>query len=104
MRTAICLKRLCARSKQTIWTRIENTDRTTDLLGALAPPVESVVGRAAAYTGGYAHRVWGWDGGSAELGAQFTGYGVPQRLLPYYGEHPFGVAAVFEVRLGKGER
>jgi hypothetical protein len=88
--------------KQTIWTRIENADRTTDLLGALAPPQESVVGRVQAYTGGYAHRVWGWGDGSAELGAQVTGYGVPERLLPLYGAHPFGVAGVFTVRLGKG--
>ena len=89
---------------QTVWTRIENADRTTDLLGTLAPPQESVVGRVQAYTGGYAHRVWGWKDGSAELGAQFTGYGVPDGLLPYYGAHPFGVAAVLAVRLGKGER
>jgi hypothetical protein len=92
------------KDRQTIWTRIENADRTTDLLGAIAPPVESVVGRVQAYTGGYAHRVWEWQGGSAELGAQLTGYGVPDGLLPYYGAHPFGVAAVIAVRLGKGER
>ena len=89
---------------QTLWTRVENADRTTDLLGALAPPVESVVGRVQAYTGGYAHRVWGWRDGSAELGAQFTGYGVPASLLPEYGQHPVGVAAVLAVRLGKGEQ
>ena len=92
------------REKQIIWTRIENADRTTDLLGASAPPVESVIGRVQAYTGGYAHRVWGWQDGSAELGAQFTGYGVPGSLTPLYGQHPVGVAAVLEVRLGKGER
>jgi hypothetical protein len=90
--------------KQIVWTRIENVDRTTDLLGAAAPPVESVVGRVQAATGGYAHRVWGWKDGSAEIGAQFTGYGVPGRLIPIYGRHPVGVAAVFEVRLGKGEK
>jgi hypothetical protein len=90
--------------KQTIWTRIENADRTTDLLGSFAPPVESVVGRVQAYTGGYAHRVWGWGEVSAEMGAQVTGYGVPERLLSEYGAHPFGVAGVFTVRLGKGEQ
>ena len=90
--------------RQTVWTRIENADRTTDLLGALAPPLESVVGRVQAYTGGYAYRVRGWKDGSAELGAQITGYGVPDRLLALYGQHPVGVAAVFEVRLGNGER
>ena len=90
--------------KQVVWTRIENADRTTDLLGALAPPVESVVGRVQAYTGGYAHRVWAWGDGSAELGAQVTGYGVPGTLKGLYGGHPAGVAGVFTVRLGKGER
>jgi hypothetical protein len=92
------------RGTQTVWTRIENADRTTDLLGALAPPVETVIGRVQASTGGYAHRVWGWRDGSAELGAQFTGYGVPETLTGLYGRHPVGVAAVFAVRLGKGER
>jgi len=95
---------LRVKEKQIVWTRIENVDRTTDLLGAAAPPVESVVGRVQAATGGYAHRVWGWKDGSAELGGQFTGYGVPDRLIPFYGRHPVGVAGVFEVRLGKGEK
>ena len=89
--------------KQTVWTRIENADRTTDLLAAAAPALESVVGRVQAYTGGYAHRVWSCKNASAELGAQFTGYRVPSRLVALYGEHPTGIAAVFSVRLGKGE-
>jgi hypothetical protein len=92
------------KDKQTAWTRIENADRTTDLLGALAPPVESVVGRVQATTLGYAHRIWRRQDASAELGAQFTGYGVPDRLTPLYGQHPVGIAAVLEMRLGKGER
>jgi hypothetical protein len=91
-------------ANQTIWTRLENADRTTDLLGASAPPVESVVGRVQAYTGGYAHRVYGWQNGSMELGAQWTGYGVPARLVPYYDSHPFGAAAVLAIRLGKDQR
>jgi hypothetical protein len=89
--------------RQTIWTRIENADRTTDLLAALAPPTESVVGRVQAYTGGYAHRIWSREDASAELGAQLTGYNAPDRLARLYGQHPIGVAAVLEFRLGKGE-
>ncbi|MGO9938952.1 MAG: hypothetical protein ACLPH3_14885 [Terracidiphilus sp.] len=89
------------KDRQTIWTRIENADRTTDLLGASAPPLESVIGRVQAYTGGYAHRVWGWQDGWAELGAQCTGYGVPGTLTPLYGQHPVGIAAVLAVHLGK---
>jgi hypothetical protein len=85
-----------------LWTRVENADRTTDLLGAAAPPVESVVGRVQAYTIGYAHRLWRWSDGSTELGAQFTGYNTPATLVSLYDEHPVGVAAVFKIQLGTG--
>ncbi|HUB29459.1 MAG TPA: hypothetical protein VL967_07170, partial [Terracidiphilus sp.] len=87
--------------RHVLWTRIENVDRTTDLLGAAAPPEESVIGRVQAYTGGYAHRIWSWPGGTMELGAQYTQYNPPATLVPLYGQHPFGVAALFKVQLGK---
>lgn len=87
--------------KNVVWTRIENVDRTTDLLGAAAPPEETVIGRVQAYTGGYARRIWGWSDGTTELGAQFTGYDTPSNLVTLYGQHPVGVAAVFKVQLGK---
>ncbi len=89
------------RSRQSIWTRIENDDRTTDLLGAEAPPEESVVGRVQAYTGGYAHRIFKSDWGALELGAQGTFYSSPQRLVALYGSHPVGVAALLHWRIGK---
>ncbi len=87
--------------KQTVWMRVENADRTTDLLGAAAPLEETVVGRVQAYTGGYAHRIWsnGWS--TTELGAQGTAYGVPSSLTGLYSAHPFGVAAVLNWRIGK---
>jgi len=88
------------RERQSIWTRIENDDRTTDLLGAAAPPEETVVGRVPAFTGGYAHRVWHSDWSTLELGAQATFFAAPPRLLPYYGAHPVGVAAVLHWRIG----
>jgi hypothetical protein len=87
--------------RQSIWTRIENDDRTTDLLGALAPPEETVVGRVQAYTGGYAHRIGKNDWSALELGAQVTLYETPVRLLPFYGAHPVGVAGVLHWRVGK---
>jgi hypothetical protein len=86
--------------KQAVWTRIENADRTTDLLGADAPAEETVIGRVQAYTGGYAHRVWRCRDSAIELGAQITGYGVPDTLTRLYGEHPLGVAAVMKIQLG----
>lgn len=92
------------RDRQAAWTRIENADRTTDLLEAAAPPIESVVGRVQAFTGGYAHRVWSCRQSSVQLGAQLTGYGVPSRLTPLYGQHPIGIAALFKIQLGKGGR
>ena len=87
---------------QTAWTRIENVDRTTDLLESAAPEIEIVVGRVQAFTGGYARRVWHCNHASAELGAQITGYGVPERLASLYGQHPLGVAGLLKVQLGRG--
>jgi hypothetical protein len=92
------------RNHQAMWTRIENVDRTTDLLGSATPPEESVIGRVQAYTVGYAHQLRRWANGSTELGAQFTGYSTPSTLVPLYGAHPFGVAAIFKVQLGRGEK
>ncbi|MFZ0394258.1 MAG: hypothetical protein WCF17_00235 [Terracidiphilus sp.] len=87
--------------RQSAWTRLENADRTTDLLPN-PPSDETVVGRVPAWTFGYAHHLWGWSGSEMELGAQYTGYRAPERLLPYYGDYPWGVAAVFKVQIGRG--
>ena len=91
---------LALKGTQALWTRMEDADRTTDLLGAKAPSEETVLGRVQAYSGGYAHRVARWSSGTAELGAQFTGYDTPKTVTALYGEHPWGVAAVLKVRLG----
>lgn len=69
-----------------------------------------MIGRVQAYTGGYAHGLWGWSNGSTgstgstELGAQFTGYTQPSRLVPLYGQQPLGVAVIFKVQLGRAEK
>ena len=86
--------------RHAIWTRIENVDRTTDLLGSSAPPEESVVGRVQAYTGGYAHHLYSNAWSVAELGAQGTVYATPALLRPLYGDHPGGVALVLNLHLG----
>jgi hypothetical protein len=86
---------------QTVWTRIENADRTSDLLGSAAPAIESVVGRVQAYTGGYAHRIWSNRWSAAQIGAQGTAYGVPASLTMDYGLHPVGVAAVLYWQIGR---
>lgn len=84
-----------------IWMRIENVDRTTDLLGAAAPADETVIGRVQAYTGGYAHRIFSNRWSVYELGAQPTLYNTPTPLRTLYGDHPVGAAAVLNIHLGK---
>ena len=86
--------------RHSIWTRIENVDRTTDLLGASAPPEETVVGRVQAFTGGYAHHLYSNHWSTYELGAQGTLYNTPLPLRTLYGDHPAGVAAVLNIHLG----
>jgi hypothetical protein len=87
-------------NRYAIWTRIENVDRTTDLLGAAAPPEETVIGRVQAYTGGYVHRLYANRWSVYELGAQGTFYNTPESLEKLYGDHPAGVAMVFNIHLG----
>jgi hypothetical protein len=87
--------------RHSIWTRIENVDRTTDLLGAAAPAEETVIGRVQAYTGGYAHRIFSNRWSVYELGAQATAYNTPAPLRTQYGNHPAGVAAVLNIHLGR---
>ncbi len=88
-------------NRHSIWTRIENVDRTTDLLGASAPPIETVIGRVQAYTGGYAHHLYSNRWSKAEIGAQLTVYSAPAPLRTQYGDHPVGVATVLNIHLGK---
>jgi hypothetical protein len=83
-----------------VWTRIENVDRTTDLLGASAPPEETVIGRVQAFTGGYAHRIYANSWSVSEFGAQGTLYNTPGPLQKLYGDHPAGVAIVLNIHLG----
>lgn len=87
--------------RHSIWTRIENVDRTTDLLGSSAPIEETVIGRVQAYTVGYAHRLYGDRLVTTELGAQATFYNSPGPLRPLYGDHPAGVAIVLNFHLGR---
>ena len=87
--------------RHALWTRIENVDRTTDLLGAAAPPEETVIGRVQAYTGGYAYRFYRNNWSTYKLGAQITSYDTPAPLRSLYEDHPLGVAAVLNIHLGK---
>lgn len=85
-----------------MWTRIESTDRTSELLlGKQAEPPgfeEQFLARIQAYTVGYDHDFPLVPGLSTALGAQVTFYGKPDFLTPLYGQHPVGVILFMRVR------
>ncbi|MCU1272274.1 MAG: hypothetical protein JWN74_3568 [Acidobacteriaceae bacterium] len=89
-------------SKNNIWTRIENVDRTNELLlgEKVLPPnfTERFFTRVKAYTAGYDHEFAHVPHLSTALGAQLTWYGVPQVLQPVYGSRPFGVVVFLRLR------
>jgi hypothetical protein len=80
--------------KNRLWTRIENVDRTNELLLGknLEPPgfEEHFLARIQAYTFGYDHDIPLIPGISSALGGQLTLYAKPAFLTPIYGEHPAG--------------
>jgi hypothetical protein len=84
------------------WMRIENADRTNELLlGENLPPpgfTERYFTRVQSYTSGYDREVGHIPHLSTALGAQVTWYGVPDVLKATYGSHPVGVAAFLRVR------
>ena len=84
------------------WTRIENVDRTNELLlgEQPAPPGfgEHYFTRVQAYSAGYEREVGHIPHLSTALGAQFTWYGVPEILEPVYGSAPVGVILFLRVR------
>jgi len=85
-----------------IWTRIENVDRTNELLlkNQPEPPdfQENIIGRVQAYTAGYDRDIRVIPHLATALGGQLTLYSIPQRLIPIYGNHPAGVVLFLRVR------
>jgi hypothetical protein len=88
-------------SRNAAWTRIENVDRTNELLlgeHPLPPGFsEKYFTRLQAYTAGYDREVGHIPHLSTALGGQITWYGVPETLRQDYGAHP--VSAVLFLRL-----
>ena len=81
--------------RNNVWARVENVDRTSDLLlgGAPEPPnaPERFLARVQAYTAGY-DREFSWVRHvSTALGGQVTFYGKPGFLTSIYGAHPVGI-------------
>jgi hypothetical protein len=89
-------------NKNNVWTRIENVDRTNELLlGETFLPsgfTERYFTRVQAYTAGYDREIGHIPHLSTAVGAQLTWYGVPTVLQPLYGSHPIGVSAFLRLR------
>lgn len=88
--------------RNNMWGRVENVDRTSDLLlgGAPAAPnsPEGFLARVQAYTAGY-DREFSWlPRVSTALGGQVTFYGKPAFLTPLYGAHPVGFLVLMRFR------
>ena len=97
------------RSKNYVWTRLENAERSNELIlgEAPLPPgfVEQPIGMVQAYTLGYDRDFDLVPHLASAIGAQVTTYGVPDRLKSIYGGHPAGVAVFVRLRpFSGGER
>jgi hypothetical protein len=88
--------------KNYLWTRIENVDRTNELLlrGSTLPSgfQDRYFARVQAYTAGYDRDIAHVSHISTAVGAQVMLYGVPEVLVPAYGRHPVGVVLFLRVR------
>jgi hypothetical protein len=85
-----------------VWTRIENVDRTNELLlrNQFEPSDfrESIVGRVQAYTGGYERDLNLIPHLATGIGAQLTLYTTPETLRAEYGSHPVGAVVFLRIR------
>ena len=90
------------RTRNHVWTRIEDADRTNELLvgeNPLPPGfTELPIGHVQAYTFGYDRDFNLIPDLESALGAQVTTYGVPSALTPIYGSHPIGAALFIRLR------
>lgn len=86
-----------------VWTRIENVDRTTELLldGSSVPPgfTERYFTRVQAYTAGYDREIGHIPHVSTAIGGQITWFGVPRELVASYGSHPVAGIVFLRFRL-----
>jgi hypothetical protein len=85
-----------------VWTRIENVDRTNELLlsGGAVPNgfQERYFARVQAYTAGYDHDILRRSHMATAVGGQIMLYGVPEILVPTYGRHPVAAVVFLRVR------
>lgn len=85
-----------------LWARIENTDRTNELLlrNQVEPTnfSESVAGRVQAYSAGYERDFHLIPHLATGLGGQLTWYSTPSTLVPLYDKHPLGAILFLRLR------
>lgn len=85
-----------------VWVRLENADRTDELLLGSAAPLpgshEHFIGRVQAFTAGYDREIPLLPGVSSAVGGQITGYAVPDPLQPSYGSHPVSALVFLRFR------
>ncbi len=90
-----------------VWTRIENAERSNELLFGENPPPpnfqEQPIGRVQAYTLGYDRDFDIIPHLATAIGAQVTVYGVEENLRAVYGSRPAGVAVFIRLRPFSGE-
>jgi len=90
------------RTRNYIWTRIEDVERSNELIPGENPLptnfAEEAIGRVEGYTLGYGHDIDLVPHLASAIGAQFTAYGVTETLKPIYGSHPFTVAIFVRLR------
>src|SRR5947207_2958290 len=83
------------RARNHLWTRIESAQRSNELILGESPLPpgfqEQPIGQVQAYTFGYDREIALVPHLASAIGAQFTTYGVAERLKPIYGAHPAGV-------------
>ena len=88
--------------KNNVWGRIENVDRTTELLlnGNPEPANfnDSFLARIQAYTAGYDREFRLLPHLNTAIGGQLTFYGQPDFLSPVYGHHPVSGLIFLRVR------
>jgi hypothetical protein len=95
------------RTRNHAWTRIENVDRSSELiLGEKPLPPnfqEHPIGRVQAYTFGYDRDFDLIPHVASAIGAQVTAYGVGNNLKSVYGSRPAGVAVFVRIRPFSGD-
>ena len=95
------------RTRNYAWTRIENVERSNELLvgeNPLPPNFrEQPIGRVQAYTFGYDHDIDLIPNVASAIGAQLTTYGVADVLKPIYGSRPVGFTIFVRFRPFSGK-